>query len=100
VVEVGSPLQIEVVGSHVRGRRWRLSWKPDTQLDAQGAGDRPCDLILHGEYLAHSAFVGLRPDPQPVRDIDELRGDPQPVAGTPGAAFEHGGGIQLAPDFP
>ena len=52
------------------------------------AGDRLRDLVLHREHIGEFAIIAVGPQVSAARRIDQLRGDPRPVAGTPDATFE------------
>src|SRR5215831_1721031 len=60
------------------------------------AGDALCDLVLDGKYVGQLAVVSLGPEMVPGFGIDQLRRDPDPIAGTTDAAFDHVTHAQLA----
>jgi hypothetical protein len=58
------------------------------------------DVVLHGEDVGQLAIVGLRPQMEPVGDLDQLRRDPHPVPFFADAAFEDRADVQLLADAP
>ena len=68
-----------------------------------GRGDRDRhrlgDLVLHRENVGEIAVVALGPDMIAGLGLDQLRGDPDAVAGFAHAAFEHIAHAQFAPDL-
>jgi hypothetical protein len=57
------------------------------------------DLVLYGEDVGEIAVVAVGPDMPASLDLDQLRGDADPVAGFAQTAFEHIANAQFAPDF-
>src|SRR5215471_12663881 len=57
------------------------------------------DLVLHGEDVAEIAVVALGPNVIAGFRLDQLRGDPQPVAALADASFEHVAHAELASDL-
>ena len=60
------------------------------------AGDGSRDLVLHCEYIGHFAVVAIRPQVMTAGGIDQLGGDPYPVAGPADAAFKHVANAEFA----
>src|SRR5664280_2886119 len=67
--------------------------------DAEGFGDLARDLVLYLEDVLHLAVVPLRPERKVRVRVDELRVDPQPVAGPPQAPREDVSRVELLPDL-
>src|SRR5260370_733636 len=84
-----APLQIELMGGKV-GCPPRDDWLvrlPD-QLHLEHVHDRRGDFALNGKDIVHLAVVTFGPQMAAVGDSDQLRGDANPIAGPPYAAFE------------
>ena len=65
---------------------------PDLGRDDPGgyrAGDALRDLVLDGKHVGQLAVVSVGPEMVPGFGIDQLRRDPDPIAGTTDAAFDH-----------
>ena len=60
------------------------------QLDLQGVNDPPGDLVLDREDVAQFAIEAVGPKMSAGFRVDQLRGDPYPIAGAADAPFEHG----------
>ena len=69
------------------------------QRDPQRLGDRARDLVLDQEHVVDGAIEPLGPDVVAVGHVDQLRADPQAVAGLAHAAFEHGLNVEALADF-
>ena len=69
--------------------------------DRRGERGRQClrDLILHGEDVGQIAIVALGPDVISRFTFDQLRSDPDPIAGLAHAAFEHIAHAELPADL-
>ena len=75
----GAPLQVQLVGLDVLGRRLvahRHLLLLRRELDAQLADDHRRDLVLHPEDVLEAAIVGLRPQVEAGLRVDQLRGLP------------------------
>src|SRR5262249_35992099 len=92
--------QDEVIGLQ---RRYAEPHRPIAtgRLDpaAHGRRDGLGNLVLQGEDVPHVAIVTLRPEVASAGPIDELRRDPDPVAGSADAAFDDVGDAELAGDI-
>src|SRR5262249_25279441 len=60
------------------------------------AGDPLCDLVLDGKRVGQFAIVAVRPEMVPGFGINQLRGDPDPVAGAADATLYHVAHTELA----
>ena len=58
-----------------------------------------CDLVLHRKNVRDLAVVALGPDMVSGGAVDQLGGDPHPVARSSHAAFEHIAHAKLAADL-
>src|SRR5207237_7869399 len=69
--------------------------------DGRSNGDRHRlgDLVLEREDVSQIAVVAFRPDMLSALGLDQLRGDPEPVAGLAQAALEHVPNAELTPDL-
>ena len=65
---------------------------------AQAIDNGLCDLVLDGEDVVHRPVVALGPELIPVRNVDQLRGDPYAIPDRSDAPLEHSRHVQLAPD--
>ena len=81
-------LQIRFVGRQ-RRRVLASGRLADRQPRRQRLGDGSGDLVLHREHVGQLAIVALRPQVAAVGGVDQLRRDPDPIAGLAHAAFEH-----------
>ena len=57
------------------------------QFDLQSVNDPPRDLVLDGEKVAQFAIEAVGPEVSTRFRVDQLRGDPQPVASAADAPF-------------
>ena len=94
-VEVVAPAEEEVPRFQV-ARRPRGRESPG-EADLKRADDGAADLVLNGENVPQRAVVCLRPQVDARSRIDQLRRDPEAVAGAAHAAGEHGGRVQALP---
>ncbi len=89
-VEEEAAPEVEVVCGRVprcgRVRRRVFAEEPD----AERAGDRARDLVLHGEDVVERPVEALRPELVPARHVDELCRHAQAPARLPDAALEDG----------
>src|ERR1700730_936983 len=69
------------------------------QLPTERVGDAARDLVLYSEQIADVVVETFRPEMRVGCGVDELRVDPDLVAGTPDAAFEHIPHPNLAADL-
>ena len=100
-VEVITPLQVIVVGLDIAGSaRGEAGFFGRQQPHFQGVGDRARDLVLDLEDVFHLAVVALRPEMVAVGHVDQLRADPDPLAGLAHAPFEHALNVERAADPP
>ena len=85
-VPVEAAGQIRIVCARDAGRdrdRWRRE-----QLALQHRRDLGGDVVLHGQAVLVLAIVAVRPQVRLVARLDQLRGDPHPVAAEAHAAFD------------
>src|SRR5215472_12841039 len=95
------------MGPHCAVPGVELAWVlvlgvPDLGRDDAGRyrpGDALRDLVLDGKHVGQLAVVSLGPEMVPGFGIDQLRRDPDPIAGTTDAAFDHVTHAQLARHF-
>ena len=59
------------------------------QLQLQRGNDLLCKFVLNGENIGEFSIEPVGPDMPAIAGIDQLGGDPDPVAGLAHAAFEH-----------
>ena len=71
-----------------------LDLRPDDHRDVRG------DAVLEGEDVVERAVEVLGPEVRAGDAVDELGGDPEPVAGPPHAALEHVAHAELPRDLP
>ena len=97
---VAAPAQVVVVGLQVLGRlaRDRLLFLR-RQGDAQRLRDAARDLVLDGEHVLELAVVALGPRRVAGAGLDELRRDPEAVAGAADAPLEHVRRVELLADL-
>ena len=69
------------------------------ELHPQGGDDRLGDLVLDREDVGKVAVVAVGPGVTAGLGVDQLGGDPHPVAGLAHAAFEDVGDVERARDF-
>jgi len=92
--------QVEVVGLDVVDglgrRRFLLSGR---ERDPHRFGDPAHDSSWTSKTSAISRSKALRPDERVRLRDDELRGNPQPVAGPPEPGCQHNVRLELLPDL-
>ena len=59
------------------------------QFDLQGVDDPPSDLVLDRDDVAQFAIEAVGSKMTAGFGVDQLRGDPDPIAGAADAPFEH-----------
>jgi hypothetical protein len=89
-------LQVQRVGFRVGLLRLR---NPAQQRELELSDDRRGDLVLDGENVIQRPIPGLRPQLGVGAGIDQLRRDPQHVAGPAHRALEDMRHVQLPGDF-
>ena len=81
--------QIELVGVDVAGRRLaERVLLARQQLDLQHLDDAAGDLVLHREHVGEHPVVALGPQIAAGVRVDQLRRDPDPLAGLADAALQ------------
>ena len=77
----------------------RAFWRRAEQRDLELLHHVGRDLVLDLENVVQLAVVGLRPQVRVGAGLDQLRGDPDRVAGLADRAFQHVGHVQRARDL-
>ena len=87
--------QVELVGLHVAGRRLadRLLLAGQ-EPDLERRDDAADDLVLHREHVGEHPVVALGPQVPAGGRVDQLRRDPDPLAGPAHAALQDVAGAQ------
>ena len=98
-LEKETPLQGEVVGFRIHGPGTRHGRRAE-QRQLQRLDHFACNVVLHDEDVVERAVIGLRPEVRTVGGPDELRGDPQLLAGLPHAALQDVRDVELLADHP
>jgi len=92
--------QIEVVGGQIIGRTaGRTGGLGGSQRRLDHAGDTRCHLVLKVEHIFQRAVKPVGPKMRSAQRVDQLPGDPHPVAAFAHRTFEHVAHAKLAPDL-
>ncbi len=92
--------QEEIVGGEVAGRaRRRAAHLGGLQGRLDDAGDTGRHPILQVEYVFHRTVEAVGPEMRAGLRLDQLGGDPHPIAALPHAAFEHIAHAEVAADL-
>jgi hypothetical protein len=97
VVEVAC-LEVEIVRLEILGRHHELL-AIARQADLERVDDRPCDLVLDGEYILELAIVRFRPEVIAVLDVDQFGGDADAIPDFTHASFQHRRHAELLADL-
>ena len=101
--QADSRLDQLVVGGEVLGRRAvRFGGRAGHERRLERLDDLPGHIGLDREHVRRRELFVVGPGPQVIvrLGVDQLHGDPHPVARALHAALQHRGHSQLAPDLP
>src|SRR3984893_3126906 len=83
------------VGRPAVGEPRLFGW---AQSDFKSVDDSARDVVLDRKDIGQIAVVAVGPEVGAGRGVDELRGNPHPVAGAADRAFEHRAHPKIAAD--
>lgn len=100
LVEEVPPFQVERVGLEIFGRLPSQAFAlRGGELRVHRARDPQREVRLDLEDVGQATFICFRPEMEAGRDVDELRGDTDPVTLLAHAPFQHGARAQRATDL-